>query len=223
MLQPTTLKFLQALKKNNSREWFDVNRKQYEFAKADFAALVDAIIYSFGKKDPSIAGLLAKECVFRINRDVRFSKNKDPYKTNMGASITAGGKKVMMAGYYFHLEPGGKSFVGGGLYMAEPDKLKKVRQEIDYGWAEFSKIIQNKKFKENYSDLDRSEGMSLVREPKGYEKDNPAIDYIKLKSWIALKPISDKELTEKELVKSITTSFEALYPLIVFLNTALSE
>ena len=223
MLQPTTLKFLQALKKNNSKEWFDTNRKQYESAKVDFAALVDAIIHSFGKKDPSIAGLLAKECVFRINRDVRFSKNKDPYKTNMGASITAGGKKVMMAGYYFHLEPGGKSFVGGGLYMAEPDKLKKVRQEIDYGWSEFSKIIQNKKFKENYTDLDRSEGMSLVREPKGYEKDNPAIDYIKLKSWIALKSISDKELTDKELVKTITTSFEALYPLIVFLNKALSE
>jgi uncharacterized protein (TIGR02453 family) len=223
MLQSTTLKFLQTLKKNNSKEWFDVNRKQYESAKVDFAGLVDAIIHSFGKKDPSIAGLSAKECVFRINRDVRFSKNKEPYKTNMGASITAGGKKIMMAGYYFHLEPGGKSFVGGGLYMAEPDKLKKVRQEIDYNWEEFSKIIRHKKFKETYEDLDKSEGMSLVREPKGYEKDNPAIDYIKLKSWIALKPISDKQLTEKELVKTITTSFEALYPLIVFLNKSLAE
>jgi uncharacterized protein (TIGR02453 family) len=223
MLQATTLKFLQTLKKNNSKEWFDVNRKQYEIAKADFAGLVDGIIKSFGKKDASIAGLLAKECVFRINRDVRFSKNKEPYKTNMGASITAGGKKVMIAGYYFHLEPGGKSFVGGGLYMAEPDKLKKVRQEIDYGWNEFSKIIQHKKFKENYTDLDKSEGMSLVREPKGYEKDNPAIDYIKLKSWIALKPITDKQLTDKDLVKTICSSFEALQPLIVFLNRALSE
>lgn len=223
MLQPTTLKFLQTLKKNNSKEWFDVNRKQYEIAKADFAALVDAVIKSFGKKDPSIATLSAKECVFRINRDVRFSKNKEPYKTNMGASITAGGKKIQMAGYYFHLEPGGKSFVGGGLYMAEPDKLKKVRQEIDYNWDAFSKILNNKKFKEQYADLDRSEGMSLVREPKGYEKDNPAIDYIKLKSWIALQPIPDKLLTEKELVKTITAAFEALYPLIIFLNQALSE
>ncbi len=223
MLQTTTLKFLQSLKKNNSKEWFDLNRKQYESAKADFAALVEATIHSFGKKDPSIAGLSAKECVFRINRDVRFSKNKEPYKSNMGASITAGGKKVMMAGYYFHLEPGGKSFVGGGLYMAEPDKLKKVRQEIDYNWEEFSKVIRHKKFKTIYSDLDKSEGMSLVREPKGYEKDNPAIDYIKLKSWIAIKPITDKQLTEKELVKTITEAFDALYPLIVFLNKALSE
>ena len=223
MLQPTTLKFLQTLKKNNTKEWFDVNRKQYEIAKADFAALIDAVIKTFGKKDPSIANLQAKECVFRINRDVRFSKNKEPYKTNMGASITAGGKKIAMAGYYIHLEPGGKSFVGGGLYMAEPDKLKKVRQEIDYNWDAFSKILQNKKFKEHYGDLDRSEGMSLVREPKGYEKYNPAIDYIKLKSWIGFQPISDKALTDKDLVKTITNAFEALYPLILFLNHALAE
>jgi uncharacterized protein (TIGR02453 family) len=223
MLQPATIKFLQVLKKNNSKEWFDLNRKQYEVVKADFAALVDSVIKSFGKKDPSIANLLAKECVFRINRDVRFSKNKAPYKTNLGASISAGGKKGMLAGYYFHLEPGGNSFVGGGLYMAEPDKLKKIRQEIDYNWDAFSKILNHKKFKDQYGDLDKSEGVTLVREPKGYEKDNPAIDYIKLKSWIALKPISDKALTEKDLVKTITAAFEALYPMIVFLNSALSE
>lgn len=223
MLQPTTLKFLQSLKKNNSKEWFDANRKQYEIAKTDFADLIDSVIKTFGKKDPSIANLLAKECVFRINRDVRFSKNKEPYKSNMGASITAGGKKIAMAGYYFHLEPGGKSFVGGGLYMAEPDKLKKVRQEIDYNWDAFSKILKNKKIKEQFGDLDKSEGMSLVREPKGYEKDNPAIDYIKLKNWIGLKKIPDKALTEKELVKTITAAFEALQPMIIFLNSALSE
>lgn len=223
MLQASTLKFLQTLKKNNSKEWFDLNRKQYELAKSDFADLVNSIIHAFGKKDPSIAGLSAKECVFRINRDVRFSKNKDPYKTNMGASITAGGKKIAMAGYYFHLEPGGKSFVGGGLYMAEPDKLKKVRQEIDYNWNEFSGIVQQKKFREVYTDLDKSEGMSLVREPKGYEKDHPGIEYIKLKSWIALKPISDQQLTDKDLLKTITNSLEALHPLVLFLNRAISE
>ncbi len=223
MLQPTTLKFLVNLKKNNSKEWFDTNRKLYELAKVDFANLVESVIKQVEKKDTSIAGLTAKDCMFRINRDVRFSKNKEPYKTNFGASITAGGKKSILAGYYFHLEPGGKSFVGGGLYVAEPDKLKKIRQEIDYGWNEFSKTIQHKKFKEYYTDLDKSEGMSLVREPKGYEKDNPAIDYIKLKSWIALRPITDKQLTEKELVKIISSSFEALQPLLVFLNRGLSE
>lgn len=223
MLQPSTLKFLQTLQNNNSKEWFDENRKLYELAKADFTSLVDKLIQEFAKKDPSIVHLQSKECIFRINRDVRFSKNKAPYKTNMGASINSGGKKSFTAGYYFHFEPGGKSFVGGGLYMAEPDKLKKVRQEIDYNWTAFYKIISNKKFKEQYGDLDKSEGITLVRGPKGYEKENPGIDYIKLKSWVALKPITDKSLTEKDLIKTISTAFEALQPLIIFLNHALVD
>ncbi len=223
MLQPSTLKFLQTLQNNNSKEWFDENRKLYELAKADFTSLVDKLIQEFAKKDPSIVHLQSKECIFRINRDVRFSKNKAPYKTNMGASINSGGKKSFTAGYYFHFEPGGKSFVGGGLYMAEPDKLKKVRQEIDYNWTAFYKIISNKKFKEQYGDLDKSKGITLVRGPKGYEKENPGIDYIKLKSWVALKPITDKSLTEKDLIKTISTAFEALQPLIIFLNHALVD
>jgi uncharacterized protein (TIGR02453 family) len=223
MLQPSTLKFLQTLQKNNSKEWFDENRKLYELAKADFTSLVDKLIQEFAKKDSSIVHLQSKECIFRINRDVRFSKNKAPYKTNMGASINSGGKKSFTAGYYFHFEPGGKSFVGGGLYMAEPDKLKKVRQEIDYNWTAFYKILSNKKFKEQYGDLDKSEGITLVREPKGYEKENPGIDYIKLKSWVALKPITDKSLTEKDLIKTICSAFEALQPLIIFLNHALVD
>lgn len=223
MLHSSTLKFLQTLKKNNNKVWFDQNKKSYQLAKTDFAGLVNSIIQNFGKKDVSIANLTDKECVFRINRDVRFSKNKDPYKTNMGASIRSGGKKSFFAGYYFHLEPGGSSFAGGGLYMAEPDKLKKVRQEIDYNWEEFHKILHQKKFKDIYGDLDKSEEVSLVREPKGYEKDNPAIEYIKLKSWIALKPIADKALTEKQLVKTICTAFEALQPMIAFLNRALED
>lgn len=223
MLQPTTLQFLKNLQKNNTREWFDKNRKSYESAKEDFSGLVSKIITGFGKKEPGIAGLSAKECLFRINRDIRFSKNKAPYKTNMGASIISGGKKANLAGYYFHLEPGGKSFVGGGRYMAEPDMVKKIRQEIDYSWDEFNKIIRNKKFKALYGDLEKGEGMTLLREPKGYEKDNPAIEYIKLKSWIATVPISDKALTDKNLARTIQTAFETLQPLIVFLNRAIVE
>lgn len=223
MLTNSSIQFLKQLEKNNSKEWFDQNRKAYENCKADFAALVDAVIIETAKKDASIGHLSAKECIFRINRDVRFSKNKAPYKTNMGASINSGGKKSLTAGYYFHFEPGGKSFVGGGLYMAEPDKMKKIRQEIDYNWPEFKKLLNHKNFQQQYGDLDKSEGMSLVREPKGYEKDNPAIEYIKLKSWIALSPITDKELTDQQLVKTIAKAFEALQPIIVFLNRALED
>jgi uncharacterized protein (TIGR02453 family) len=223
MLQKTTLSFLKELKKNNTKEWFDNNRKKYESAKADFTALTQAVIQQLGKKDPFIASLLPKDCTFRMNRDVRFSKNKDPYKTNMGMYLSRGGKKSIFSGYYFHLEPGGNSFMGGGLYMPEPDVIKKVRQEIDYNWEAFNKIITNKKFKTVYQELQREEGMVLVREPKGYEKDNPAIEYIKLKSWVATAPITDQLLTSDHLVKEIVGAFETLHPMITFLNNALEE
>ena len=221
MLAASTLQFLKKLDKNNNKAWFDENRKQYEAAKLDFANLTGQVITQFGKKEPSIALLQPKECVFRINRDVRFSKNKAPYKNNMGASIKAGGKKSLVAGYYIHLEPGGKSFVGGGLYMPDARIVGKIRQEIDYNYAEFLKIVQNKKFVAQYGGLDFSEGMSLVREPKGYEKENPAIAYLKLKSWVATAPLSDTALQDKNLATQLTKAFEYLQPLISFLNEAL--
>lgn len=223
MLQNSTLTFLKNLKKNNHKTWFDANRKVYEAAKADYANLVTEVIKGLGKKDPAIATLTAKECVFRINRDVRFSKNKDPYKTNMGMYLSRGGKKSLFSGYYFHLEPGGKSFAAGGLWMPEADVIKKVRQEIDYNWDAFKAIIQQKKFTAVYKGLQREEGMVLSREPKGYEKDNPAIEYIKMKSWVATTPFTDAQLTSDKLVKDIVSAFETLQPLIQFLNTAIEE
>ncbi len=222
MLAASTLQFLKKLDKNNNKAWFDANRKQYEAAKLDFANLTGQVIAQFGKKEPAIALLQPKECVFRINRDVRFSKNKAPYKNNMGASIKAGGKKSLSAGYYIHLEPGGKSFVGGGLYMPDANIVGKIRQEIDYNYAEFLKIVQNKKFVAQYGGLDFSEGMSLVREPKGYEKENPAITYIKLKSWVATAPLSDTALQDKNLATQLTKAFEYLQPLISFLNEGMN-
>jgi uncharacterized protein (TIGR02453 family) len=223
MLQSSTLKFLKDLKKNNDREWFEKNRKAYESAKEDMAKLVDDVVKQFGKKEKDIASLTAKECVYRINRDVRFSKNKAPYKNNMAASLIKGGKKSVNAGYYIQIQPGGESFIGGGRYMVEPLELKKIRQEIDYSWDEFNKIINNKKFKATYGELERGEGMALSREPKGYGKDNPAIEYIKLKSFVATTDLSDADLTSKDLVKKIATTFETLQPLIAFLNRSLEE
>lgn len=221
MLAPATLQFLKALDKNNNKAWFDAHRKQYDAAKLNFAELTQQVITQFGKKEPSIALLQPKECVFRINRDVRFSKNKAPYKNNMGASIKAGGKKSLLAGYYIHLEPGGKSFVGGGLYMPDAAIVGKVRQEIDYNYTTFLRIVENKKFIAQYGGLDFSEGLSLVREPKGYEKENPAIKYLKLKSWVTTAPLCDTALQDKNLATQLTKAFEYLQPLISFLNEAL--
>jgi uncharacterized protein (TIGR02453 family) len=223
MLQPTTLKFLKNLSKNNNREWFEQNRKEYETTKADVVQLVDAVIKQLGKKDPTIASLNGKDCLYRINRDIRFSKDKTPYKKNIAASLIRDGKKSDFGGYYIHIEPAGKSFIGGGKYQADPDMLRKIRQEIDYNWDEFRSIIRSKKFVSVYGDLDKSPELSLSREPKGYEKDNPAIDYIKLKSWIAMIELTDEELTSKDLVRKITSAFEALQPLLNFLNRAIGE
>lgn len=223
MLHPKTLQFLTKLKKNNSREWFNAHRADYDTAKENFTELVNEILSQAGKFDQDIAVLTYKDCIFRINRDVRFSKNKDPYKTNMAAYFVKGGKKSWLAGYYFHCEPGGKSFIGGGLYGGEPDQIKKVRQEIDYNWEDFKAILNNKTFKKTFGDLSRQEGMSLVREPKGYDKDNPAIDYIKLKNFIISVPVSDEELTTPQLAKKILTCFATMQPLLHFLNRAMED
>lgn len=222
MLQPSTLKFLKDLKKNNNKLWFDKNRKRYEDAKADFLQFIQAAIDAYSKKDKTLIGIKAKDCLFRINRDVRFSKDKSPYKSNFGASINKGGRKAMnSAGYYFHLEPG-QLFLGGGIYQPMAPELSKVRQEVDYCFNEFKKIIGSKKFKTVYTDMDKSKEFLLSRVPKGYEADNPAADYLKLKSYLAITQLNDKDVTSKNLLKKTTEAFEALKPMIDFLNRALA-
>lgn len=222
MLEPQTLRFLTNLKNNNNREWFEKHRPQYEAAKIDFQNFIQLVIDDVQREDTTITGTAARECLFRINRDVRFSKDKAPYKTNFGASIKMGGKKSPFAGYYFHLEPGA-SFVGGGLWMPDATALKNVRQEIDYCFDEFKSIINDKKFKAIYNDVYKSKEVSLVTTPKGYDKAHPAIEYLKLKSFIAETPVSDDELTKATLHKKTADAFKALMPFINFINRAAAE
>ena len=218
MLQSSTIQFLKSLKKNNNREWFEKNRKQYELAKTDYLDFVTIVLNEIQLFDQSLAELESKKCVFRLNRDVRFSKNKDPYKTNFGASFSKGAKKIQTAGYYFHLEPG-ENFVGGGLWMPMAPDLNKVRQEIDYCYKEFSSILKKPAFKSTYGDMDNS--MKLVRPPKGFEIDNPALEYLKLKSFVVTRPIKDTELIDKHLIKNVIKDFKTIAPLVHFLNRAI--
>jgi len=220
MLQKTTIKFLKDLKTNNNKPWFDANRKVYDMAKADFIVFIQAVIDSYGKKDDSIAHLKAKDCTFRINRDVRFSKDKSPYKDNMGAYMSRGGKKSLFGGYYFHCQPG-RSFMGGGLWMPMSTELTKVRQEIDYNFTAFKKIIGSKKFRAVYGDLSRDAEYILTRVPKGYEPHNPAADYLKLKSFVAMTPLKESDLTSKDLTKKVLSAFETLQPLLEFINQSI--
>ncbi len=211
------ISFLKKLAKNNNKAWFDANRPLYEDAKSEFEGFVSSLIEAYGKHDPTIAHLTAKECIFRINRDVRFSKDKSPYKTNFGASISAGGKKSPFAGYYVHIEPGA-AFVGGGMWMPMPEHLSKLRQEIDYNYDEFLKIIKAPAFKKQYKDVYKGEDMSLTRVPKGYEPTNPAAEYLKLKSFIATRPITDEELKSGDLQKICIDALKALKPFVEFIN-----
>ncbi len=219
MLQPATIKFLAQLKRNNNKLWFDAHKEKYLDAKADFEELVKQIISEFGKTDPDIGTLQYKSCVFRIYRDIRFSKNKTPYKTHFAARFARGGREVHFPCYYLHIEPGGLSEFGGGIWHPANAELKKVRQEIDYNFNEFRSIIRSKGFIKLFGDLNREDG--LARAPQGYEEENPAIEYLKLKSYFAGSLVDDDVLISDTLLKKITSAFTGIKPMIDFLCRAL--
>lgn len=221
MLQPATLSFLKQLKKHNNKPWFDTHRNQYEAAKEDFDEFVDKLIAGQGAIDEGIRGLRAKDCVMRIYRDIRFSKDKTPYRTSFGADFQKGGKKSPLAGYYFHLSGDSESFAGGGLWMPQPEHLKKVRQEIDYCLDEFRGIVTSRSFKAQFGGIRQDDEYRLSTMPKGYDKENPAAEYLKLKCFIAMKPIPEKMLTGSGLLKHSLKAYEALKPLLDFLNRAI--
>jgi uncharacterized protein (TIGR02453 family) len=222
MLQPSTLKFLRGLKKHNDKSWFDKNRASYDAAKKDVESFIQAVIDNIGGQDLTIAGLRAKDCMFRINRDVRFSKNKSPYKTNFGASVNRGGKKSAFAGYYLHIEPA-ESFMGGGIWMPMPPVLVRVRQEIDYNLPEFRAILTRASFRKYYNGLYSGDDVALTRVPKGYAADNPAAEYLKLKSLFSMAPMTDADLQSPALVRESVKRLLAVKPLVDFLNRAVED
>jgi len=214
----STLRFLKKLKTNNNREWFEKNKNSYLEAKTEFELLVDELIKGIQKFDNELSpDLKAKDCVFRICKDVRFSKDKSPYKSNMGASINPGGKKSLIAGYYFHLEPGA-SFLAGGVYMPEPSMLQAIRQEIDYNPHPLLKVLKSASFKKYFKGLDEND--KLKTSPKGYDKEHPLSDLLRNKHFIVSHAIHDKTLESKKLVPELLAGFKAMLPLLLYLRKA---
>lgn len=220
MLQPATLKFLKSLQQNNNRPWFEEHRHLYEDAKTDVLSMVEKLIPGIAGFDSTIADQVAKTCTFRINRDVRFSNNKSPYKNNMAAYFNKDGKKGNGAGYYLHIEPG-QSFAAAGIWMPEPANLAKIRQEIDYNLDEWKTILSRSAFKKNFKDGPDSSNI-LARPPKGYTEDNPAIPFLKLKSFVVRSTIMDPSILEKTFVKDVAKIFKASFPFVDFLNRAIA-
>lgn len=221
MLHPETLRYIKDLKNNNNKPWFEDNRNRYEAAKTDFALFAGKLIEGLSSFEPTLGNLQVKDCTYRINRDIRFSKDKTPYKSHMGAFFSIRGKKANAAGYYFHMEPG-KSKAGGGFYMPEAADLSRIRQEIDYNLDEWKKIVESRSFMNCFTEgVDGIE--TLSRPPKGYEAGNPAIEYLKMKSFVVTRPISNTDLSGKGLLKETLKTFETMQPFIEFLNRSVSE
>jgi uncharacterized protein (TIGR02453 family) len=214
-----SLSFIRELKENNHREWFQANRGLYEEARSEFIAFIENVVSGIGLFDPELGPVDPRKALFRINRDIRFSKDKSPYKTNFGAFIIKGGKKSGNAGYYFHLEPGG-SFVGGGVYYPEADILKKVRNEIYGNPEEFRSIITNKNFRDYFGEL---YDHRLKTVPKGYPKDFKDMDLLQYKSYIVSRSLDEPLMMGDGLLEETLKAYRLMHPMIRFINHGLED
>jgi len=213
------LKFLRDIKKNNNREWFEKNKPRYLQAKSQFEDFLEALHGQLVVFDDGMASLNPRKLGFRIYRDVRFSKDKVPYKINLGAGFSPNGKMVQEPGYYIHIEPG-NTFVAGGFYMPDPANLSRIRQEIDYNTQTFIKIFNDKKFKKYFTGLDDFDKLKTA--PKGYAKDHPHLELLKHKSYIVSHYFSDVQVKDKKFVKQVADVCKAIKPLNDFLSEAIA-
>lgn len=220
MISKHTLKFLEVLKINNNRDWFYENKKSYEEFKIDYHQLIRDFLEILKPQDASLELLEVKKCAFRINRDIRFSKNKAPYKTHLGIWMNTNHGNKNGPGYYIHIEKG-SSFIAGGIYSPEVDDLKKIRKEIAFFYEDLDKILKDNNFKKHFTGLDKTETNSLKNGPKDFDKEHPAIEFLKLKSFVAVRLISDAELSNENFVKTIAEKLIVLKPLLEFLNRGL--
>ena len=209
------LTFLSNLQKNNNRPWFEENRPAYERAKARFEALVDELILRLGAIE-DMRGVTAKDCVMRIYRDVRFSKDKSPYKMNMAASIGPGGRKSYRFQYYFHLEPHNESMIAGGLHEPESAQINKFRAAISRDPRKFKAIVADKTFKRYFGEI---RGEKLKTAPQGYDRDHPEIELLRLKEVVAVHNLSDADVLSPGFPAHVVKACAAMKPLLDYLSS----
>ncbi|MCU0470185.1 MAG: DUF2461 domain-containing protein [Arcicella sp.] len=213
-----SFEFLRDLKNNNNREWFHANKKRYDTVKANFEETIKELISSIGEFE-NMTGVQVKDCNYRIARDVRFSLNKDPYKTWLSASFSEGGRKSGRMDYYLHIQEN-ESFLGGGMYSPTPEQLAKLRQEIDYNAQELKQIIYNTDFVKVFGE---AEGEAVKSAPKGYSKDHPEIELLRKKQLFFWHKFSNEEVCSPDFVKNVTETCRTLKPFLDFLNHVFFE
>ena len=223
MIKKQTLKFLKDLKLNNSKEWLEENRKKYDFVKNDVLALTEQLIKVVVDFDKTISNayLDPKKCITRLNRDLRFAKDKTPYKKDYYIVLNKYGKNSPSAFYFLHIEPD-NCFVGGGVYNPQPDQLKKIRQEIDYAFDEWTTIINDKIFKKTFPSGINNSGV-LSRTPKEFDEENKASEFLKMKGFYTMEKLTDKEIISEDKLKKIISYFKTTKPLVDFLNKAIEN
>lgn len=213
----SSLSFLDELGWNNNRAWFDQHRARYEAARGAFERLIDELIARLRVSD-QLEGLSAKDCIFRLNRDVRFSKDKSPYKTNLGAVIAPGGKKSSRLGYYIHLAPRDGTMIAGGLHMPEPGQLARFRQAIDRDAGGLKKIISSKSFVAHFGTI---QGERLVTAPQGYSRTHPEIGLLQLKQVTAAHHFTDGEVSSSDFAAQVVEACHAMKPFLTYLDSIL--
>jgi len=211
--------FLSELKENNNRDWFLDHKTAYDKVRAEFLLTVDQLILMLAKSNPAYAQLKAKDTVFRINRDIRFSKDKSPYKTQFGSYLAAGGRKSPLGGHYLHVEPG-NCFLAGGVYCPTPENLKTLRSEIYFNLPGFEQIVKAPDFVQLFGEI---QGDKLKKPPVGFPKDFEGIDYLKFKDYTLLHHISDEEFYAPDFLEKAVVVFEAMNPFNQFLNQGMAN
>jgi uncharacterized protein (TIGR02453 family) len=220
MITKEALQFLEDLIANNNTDWMHANKKRYENYKKDYHSFIASLLAEMKPLDKTLEPLEVKNCTFRINRDIRFSKDKSPYKTNMGVWFTQNKYRKNSPGYYIHFEKG-NCFIAGGVWCPEPEELKKIRKEIAYFNEDLETIVNDKNFKKEFKAMTRDESNTLKKAPKDFDPNHPAIEFLKLKSFTASAQIDDALFTNKDFSKTVAQKLIALKPLNDFLNRAL--
>jgi len=221
MLTKESLQFLDDLKANNNRDWFLENKKRYEVFKKDYYQLVADFLDTMKPLDPSLETLEVKDCAFRINRDIRFTKDKSPYKSHIGVWLSSGAKNKNRSGYYVHIDKEG-CFIAGGFYAPESEDLKKIRKEIAFFYEDLQAILNEPNFKKEFGDFNRNENNMLKTSPRDYDADHPAIEFLKLKSFETIQKFDISEVLKKDFVSKMSKKLILLKPLNDFLNRALT-
>lgn len=212
----SVLAFLSQLRVHNDREWFNSHKAEYQECYARFVAFSEEYIRRLGEIDESVAGLQAKDCIWRIYRDVRFSKNKNPYKEWFGVFPAAkGGKKSQRGGYYVHLQPGHCLFAGG-IWDPSPELLKALRTEIEANYDEVEQIMEMPRWKKYFTDFDTDNMLKKV--PVGFDPNFVHADWLKRKAYTFSTPLTDEQICAPDLMDRLMNIAVAAKPMNDFLN-----